>query len=74
MAYSRKFNGLFIDTLDYKYMIDLKKDSIEDTLKTIKSVFDQREQLKDVIQSRLCGVVEEKKQLLYQDLSKFMQL
>ena len=67
-------NGLFIDTLDYKYMIDLKKDSIEDTLKTIKSVFDQREQLKDVIQSRLCGVVEEKKQLLYQDLSKFMQL
>ena len=74
MAYSRKFNGLFMETLDYKYMTDLKKDSNAETLKTIKSAFDQREHLKEVIQLRLNGVVEEKKQLLYQDLSKFLQL
>ena len=74
MAYSRKFNGLFIDTLDYKYIVDLIQDSNDTVLETVKSAFDQRSQLKDMIQSRLDGVVEEKKKQLYQDLTDFLQL
>lgn len=74
MAYSRKFNGLFLDTLDYKYMVDLKQDSNEEALQMIKSAFENRAQLKEIIQSRLDGVVEEKKKLLYEDLTKFLKL
>ena len=36
MAYSRKFNGLFQDTLQYDYMVDLKKDSQDEILSKIK--------------------------------------
>ena len=72
MAYSRKFNGLFIDTLDYEYMVDLKQDSIEKALDMIKNSFEQREHLKQIIKSRLDGVVEEKKNKLYQDLTKIL--
>jgi len=74
MAYSRKFNGLFEDTLDYKHMVDLKQDSNEIILKTIISFYDQRGKLKGLIRSRLDGIVEEKKQSLIRDLTKFMQL
>lgn len=74
MAYSRKFNGLFEDTLDYKYMVDLKQDPNEKALKTIISAYNQRAKLKELIQSRLDGTVEEKKQLLRRDLTKFLQL
>ena len=74
MAYSRKFNGMFIDTLDYQYMVDLKQASNEDAMKTIVSAFEQRAKLKETIQERLDGVVREKKQQLYQDLTNFLQL
>ena len=73
MAYSRKFNGLFEETLDYHYMVDLKQISNEDVLKTITSAFEQREQLERIIQSRLDGVVRERKQQLFRDLSNFLQ-
>lgn len=73
MAYSRKFNGLFIETLNYKYMVDLKQDTLEDAMHTIKSAFKKRAQLKEIINMRLEGVVEEKKQILYQDLRKFLR-
>ena len=74
MAYSRKFNGLFIDTLDYKCMIDLKKESNEDILMKTRTAFEQRNQLKEIIQLRLDGVVEDKKKRLCHDLTKFLQL
>lgn len=74
MSYSRKFNGLYEDTLDYHYMVDLKQTSNEDALKTITSAFEQREQLEGIIQSRLDGVVREQKQHLYRDLGSFLQL
>ena len=74
MAYSRKFNGLFLDTLDYHHMVDMKRNSIDEALNIIKSAYEQRNQLREIILSRLNGVVEEKKQQLYQDLTKFLQL
>lgn len=72
MAYSRKFNGLFKDTLDYEYMVDLKADSDEEALNQIICSFEERKLLKDIVKSRLDEVVENKKKELYQDLSKFL--
>lgn len=72
IAYSRKFNGLFIDTLQYKYMADLKQDSCEQVLNMIKSVFEHRLQVKDLIQDRLDGVVEQKKKKLYKALTDIL--
>lgn len=74
IAYSRKFNGLFKDTLDYEYMVDLKNISNEEALTMIKSSFEKRMNLKDIIQSRLSGIIKGKKAQLYQDLTKFLLL
>lgn len=39
MAYSRKFNGLFADTLNYHFMVDLKVQTNEEILDTVKDAF-----------------------------------
>lgn len=74
MAYSRKFNGLFVDTLDYADMVDLKTQGCADIIETIKHCYEQRAQLKDCIEKRLDGVVRERKTQLYNDLKKFFGL
>ena len=74
IAYSRKFNGLFKDTLDYEYMVDLKNSSNEEAFTMIKSSFEKRMNLKDIIQARLYGIIREKKAQLHQDLNKFLLL
>ena len=74
IAYSRKFNGLFKDTLDYEYMVDLKNSSNEEAFTMIKSSFEKRMNLKDIIQARLYGIIREKKVQLHQDLTKFLLL
>ena len=72
ISYSRKFNGLFIDTLGYEYLADMKQDSCEQVLNMIKSVFEHRLQVKDLIQDRLDGIVEQKKKKFYKDLSEIL--
>lgn len=72
MAYSRKFNGLFIDTLNYQYMVDLKTDTKNEILKTVEESFNNRNQLKNEIANAMNGVVKERKKLLYQELSIFL--
>ena len=74
MAYSRKFNGLYTDTLDYNCLVDLKNDTETTVLNTVMAAFERREQLKVEILSRLEGVVKEKKKQLYQHLTEFFQL
>lgn len=74
MAYSRKFNGLFEDTLDYHYMTDLKKQAADEVLSTIKDAFEKRSELKDIIHNRMSTTVKEREQLLYDDLRKFFSL
>jgi len=72
ISYSRKFNGLFIDTLGYEYLADMKQDSSERVLNMIKSVFEHRLQVKDIIKDRLDGIVEQKKRKFYKDLSEIL--
>lgn len=74
MAYSRKFNGLFIDTLGYNHMVDLKVDSEEEVLNKVKVLYESRNDLKEEISSANSGIVEERKQLLINDLKHFFHI
>lgn len=73
MAYSRKFNGLFEDTLDYHYMADLKIQPEEEVLATIKDTFEKRKRVKEIINKRMNTIVKEREQLMYDDLRQFLK-
>lgn len=74
MAYSRKFNGLFEDTLAYSYMGDMKAQTNDEILTEIKDAFEKRDELKTIIQNRMNGVVAERKKLLEKYLVEFLDL
>lgn len=72
MAYSRKFNGLFVDTLAYYHIIDLKADEEITILTKVKECFAQRENLKQEIDDRLASTVSEQKEKLLKDLTTLL--
>lgn len=74
MAYSRKFNGLFVDTLQYDAMVDMKEQENDEVLSVIKNAFSRRLELKNMIKQRMEGVVAERRKLLIDDLTKFFNL
>lgn len=74
MAYSRKFNGLFNDTLDYPYVCDMKESSNTEIISTIKDSFHSRSQLKELIDDKMNHVVSEKKEMLINDLMIFFNI
>lgn len=69
MAYSRKFNGLFVDTLAYNHLADLKADDENTILAKIEECFTQRENLKQEIAHQLFSTVSEQKEKLLHDLT-----
>jgi len=71
MAYSRKFNGLFIDTLQYSTLADLKTASETEVLDIVKSAFSNRSELKSTIADRMNGIVKERGEMITEDLKKF---
>ena len=74
MAYSRKFNGLFIDTLNYNHLVDMKKDDEETTLQIIKECFEARQALKDEEKKQMMTTVATAKESLLRDMSVFLEL
>lgn len=74
MAYSRKFNGLFIDTLNYNNLVDLKVDTKEAALDKIKASFENRQTLREEIKQQNETVVEERKKMLIDDLNDLFHL
>jgi len=74
MAYSRKFNGLFEDTLSYSFMGDLINHDAETILTELRHAFEQRDRLVEIIRERMNGVVEKKKDLLINNISKFLKV
>lgn len=74
MAYSRKFNGLFIDTLDYPYLIDMIESSNKEVLDSVISLYQERYHMKDIIKERMTGIVREREKCLYADLKKFLNI
>lgn len=73
MAYSRKFNGLFVDTLEYRHILDLLKAN-DDVLKIVNYNFKNRQQLKEEIGKTMNSVVKNRKILLYRELSSFINI
>lgn len=74
MAYSRKFNGLFVDTLSYSYLADMKKDNNSAILQFIKESFTNRQALKTEIEQQQRTTIKESKEKLQKALSKFLNL
>ncbi|GAA4780154.1 polysaccharide pyruvyl transferase family protein [Olivibacter ginsenosidimutans] len=69
MAYSRKFNGLFADTLQYPWLGDCVNTNEENVLRGLEDAYNRRQELKDkiaycnetIVQPRLTAL----KELLY---------
>lgn len=74
MAYSRKFNGLFIDTLNYSYLADMKTENNFEIINIIKESFQKRDFLKKEIDYQLNTTVMDKKLKLQTNLTKFLNL
>lgn len=74
IAYSRKFNGLFVETLDYHYMGDLINESEELLLSNLKLAFENKEILADKIQYSLEGIVLHKGNVLKDELKRFFEI
>lgn len=74
MAYSRKFNGLFLDTLNYPYICDMKTQTADDIMEVIKNAFTERAKLKNIVTDRMNGVVAVRKKELINDLKKFFKI
>ena len=73
MSYSRKFNGLFCDTLDYQYIADMKINSLDESLVKIIEAFNQRNSLYQKINQKNNTIIKYRKECLYDVLSKFLQ-
>lgn len=71
MAYSRKFNGLFTDTLQYPYMADMKVQSEVEILNSIEQCYEQKDKLKEIEHDRMQTTVEERKRLMEERLCEF---
>lgn len=74
MAYSRKFNGLFVDTLSYPHLADMKKDNNSAILQLIQESFSNRETLKTEIVHQQRTTILENKKKIQKALSKFLNL
>ena len=74
MAYSRKFNGLFLNTLSYPHLVDMKVDRAEDALTMIKDGFAHRDALRKEIRFQNETVVEKRENLLIENLKSFFHI
>jgi polysaccharide pyruvyl transferase WcaK-like protein len=74
LAYSRKFNGLYYDTLNYPYLGDMKVQSIEEIITGIKKAFENKDEMKKVIQERMDTIVGERKERLKNHIIDFLGL
>ncbi len=74
MAYSRKFNGLFVDTLLYDAMVDMKTMNNNLILSEIIQNYANRSSLKEMINERMTGIVAERRKMLVEDLNSFFNL
>jgi polysaccharide pyruvyl transferase WcaK-like protein len=72
MAYSRKFNGLYLDSLHYPYLGDMTTQSHEDILNGIKMSFERRRELRKLINQCMKSFVFQKKEELERYIVDFL--
>ena len=75
MSYSRKFNGLFLDTLSYgkKHFADLKADSAGEILSTIRDSFFDRDAIKSEIAKTNGGIVKDNRTAIRNALAELLR-
>ena len=74
MSYSRKFNGLFEDTLHYNYVADMKESTPDAIINKIKLAFNCRDNLKSLERQQMRTTVAEAGRRIEKDLCSFMGL
>ncbi len=72
LSYSRKFNGLFEDTLDYHYVGDLTKYSNFNILDKLRKAFFEREKLKDITRERINNTVAKRLEELLRNIKEYI--
>lgn len=72
IAYSRKFTGLFVETLDYKFVGDMTSNSENSIIEELKNSFVKRDELKLIIKNSMNGIVKEKFNELIRILTTFL--
>ena len=72
MAYSRKFNGIFADTLRYPYIGDMVNEDNVQILENLAKAFENKEILKETITERMNTTVAERYQVLKDRLKRFL--
>ena len=74
MAYSRKFNGLFVDTLKYPHIADMKNEDNNFIINQIKVNFQNRHNLKEIIENRQNTIIKERKDILSNEIKRFLNI
>ncbi|MCQ2339986.1 MAG: polysaccharide pyruvyl transferase family protein [Paludibacteraceae bacterium] len=72
MAYSRKFNGLYKETLNYNYLIDLKQDTMNQIIDMVQESFNKRDEIKSFIAQQT--VPAQRINLIISDLQHYICL
>lgn len=74
MAYSRKFNGLFCDTLKYPCVADMKNETNKSIMDLIKEKFQYRDNLKELIAVRQDTIIKERKDIFSNEIKCFLNI
>jgi len=74
LAYSRKFGGLFKETLNYPFLIDLRDTTEEDCISSIMNYFKDKNELKRLIDKTNTDLVIKQKKLIVEDLKKYLKI
>lgn len=72
MAYSRKFNGLFVDTLSYQHIVDLKENEENAIMEKVAACFANRDGLQKEIDNQLGTTVAVQKEKIVSDLTSLL--
>lgn len=73
MAYSRKFEGLFSDTLEYDYLCDCMNDETDVSVKKIISGFEKRDLLENKVTNSLSNIVKPRVEQLLETVGGFFK-
>jgi len=71
MSYSRKFNGLFAETLSYPYMVDMKTEESDAIIEKVIEAVKNRRDLKSAIKSQ-DQLLADRKALILEQIEKFL--
>lgn len=74
IAYSRKFNGLFEETLQYPYIGDLINQTMDDFYNGLEYAFQNRNILSDKIHKSMETIVHPRYNILVEELKRFLEI